>query len=69
MRAAARVDRPVGRCYQCRRPVWAHEATRVPDVSVSSQVGRRVRRLAHVGACADELRDRIGPGAFRGFEP
>ncbi len=62
-------DRPVGRCYVCRRPVRRSEATRVRDLTVSTLEGRPVRRLAHYGACRDELMLRIGTPPLRGFEP
>ncbi len=69
MRYAAGVDVVVGRCYACQRPVRRSEATRVNDPMVSSATGRPVRRLAHYGACADELRFRLGGPPIRGFEP
>lgn len=65
----ARVERVVGRCYLCRRPVWNYEATHVPDRAVTGSTGRPIRRLAHYGACAEELQLRIDSPPVRGFEP
>jgi hypothetical protein len=69
MRYAAGVDVVVGRCYVCRRPVHRAEATRINDPAVTNGLGRPVRRLAHYGACAEELRLRMAGPPVRGFEP
>jgi hypothetical protein len=69
MRYAAGVDVAVGRCYVCRRPVHRAEATRINDPAVIGPNGRPVRRLAHYGACAEELRLRMAGPPIRGFEP
>ena len=52
--------RVIGTCYLCRQPVRAAEAERVVDSAVSGYVTRTIKRLAHAGACASELRGRIG---------
>jgi hypothetical protein len=44
----------IGRCYVCRQPLSWIESVRVWDVAVG------VHRLAHRGACEQELRYRIG---------
>ncbi len=44
----------VGRCYVCQRPLSWVESVRVWDETVG------VHRLAHRGACEEELRYRIG---------
>lgn len=50
----------IGTCYVCRLPVRRYEGVRVADVAVGLQTGRTIKRLAHAGDCAAELRHRIG---------
>jgi hypothetical protein len=50
---------PIGRCYTCRRPVRRTEGSWVLDTAVTRAEGRRIRRLAHQGACATDLAARI----------
>ncbi len=54
--------RTIGRCWVCRLPVRSNEAAFIEDRAVLGHGNRPIRRLAHVGDCATELRDRVGGG-------
>ncbi len=56
----ARPGRIVGRCAVCRLPVVTQASVRIEDRSVTDHEGRPIRRLAHAGDCAAELRHRVG---------
>jgi len=52
-----------GVCYLCRLPVSTDVVKWVVDPKVKHLDGQPVRRLAHRGECARELRHRLG-GAY-----